>query len=150
MSLDAQLIAEKIAEVAPRRHKLIIVCSNGDPVKMQDLISRIEVPPVNLNLHLSKELLEVPLKRRPLVVSSIVQDLVNTYQEEFICLYNIELLFHPDLKTNPLQLFENISRYKGLVVAWNGQYKDGILTYGTLGHPEYQAYDEVHAELILL
>ena len=150
MSVDALLICEKIAEVALRRHKLIIICSNGNQAKMQGFISTIEVPRINLNLYLSKELLEVPTGRRPLVVSGKVQDLVNTYQEEFICLYNIELLFHPDLKTNPLQLLENISRYKGLVVAWNGQYKDGILTYGILGHSEYQAYDEVHAELILL
>lgn len=150
MRVEKRLIREKIAEVASRRHKLIIICSNGNQAKIQDLISRIEAPQINLSLHLSKELLEVPIGRRPLVVSGKVQDLVNTYQEEFICLYNIELLFHPDLKINPLQLLENISRYKGLVVAWNGQYKDGILTYGILGHPEYQAYDEVHAELILL
>ena len=150
MRVEKRLIREKIAEVASRRHKLIIICSNGNQAKIQDLISRIEAPQINLSLHLSKELLEVPIGRRPLVVSGKVQDLVNTYQEEFICLYNIELLFHPDLKINPLQLLENISRYKGLVVAWNGQYKDGILTYSILGHHEYQAYDEVHAELILL
>jgi hypothetical protein len=150
MSVDTRLIREKIAEVASRRHKLIIICSNGNQAIMQGFISTIEVPRINLNLYLSKELLEVPIGRRPLVVSGKVQDLVNTYQEEFICLYNIELLFHPDLKTNPLQLLENISRYKGLVVAWNGQYNDEILTYSSLGHPEYQAYDEVHAELILL
>ena len=150
MSVDALLICEKIAEVALRRHKLIIVCSNGNQTKVAELVRDIDMPKINLNLVLSKELLEVPIGRRPLVVSGKVQDLVNTYQEEFICLYNIELLFHPDLKTNPLQLLENISRYKGLVVAWNGQYKDGILTYSILGHHEYQAYDEVHAELILL
>ena len=150
MRVEKRLIREKIAEVASRRHKLIIICSNGNQAKIQDLISRIEAPQINLSLHLSKELLEVPIGRRPLVVSGKVQDLVNTYQEEFICLYNIELLFHPDLKINPLQLLENISRYKGLVVAWNGQYKDGILTYGILGHPEYQAYDEVNAELLSL
>lgn len=150
MSVDALLICEKIAEVALRRHKLIIVCSNSNQTKMAELVRDTDMPKININLVLSKELLEVPVKRRPLVVSSIVQDLVNTYQEEFIYLYNIELLFHPDLKINPLQLLENISRYKGLLVAWNGQYKDGILTYGILGHPEYQAYDEVHAELILL
>ena len=150
MSVETRLIREKIAEVASRRHKLIIICSNGNQARVQDLMSRIDISQINLNLYLSKELLEVQIKRRPLVASSRVQELINTYQEEFICLYNIELLFHPDLKTNPLQLFENISRYKGLVVAWNGQYNDGILTYGMLGHPEYQAYNEVHAELILL
>ena len=150
MYVDAHSVNDWVAAVASRRHKLIIVCSNSNQTKMAELVRDIDMPKININLVLSKELLEVPVKRRPLVVSSIVQDLVNTYQEEFICLYNIELLFHPDLKTNPLQLLENISRFKGLVVAWNGQYKDGILTYGILGHSEYQAYDEVHAELILL
>ena len=150
MSVDAQLIREKIAKVASQRHKLIIVCSNGNQTKMAELVRDIDILKINLNLVLSKDLLEIPIKRRPVVVSGKVQDLVNTYQEAFICLYNIELLFHPDLRINPLKLLESISRYKGLVVAWNGQYKDGILTYGILGHPEYQAYDEVHAELILL
>ncbi len=150
MYVDAHSVNDWVAAVALRRHKLIIVCSNSNQTKMAELVRDIDMPKINTNLVLSKELLEVPVKRRPLVVSSIVQDLVNTYQEEFICLYNIELLFHPDLKINPLRLLESISRYKGLVVAWNGQYKNGVLAYSIPSHPEYQAYDEINAELLSL
>ena len=95
MSVDALLICEKIAEVALRRHKLIIVCYNGNQTKVAELVRDIDMPKINLNLVLSKELLEVPIGRRPLVVSGKVQDLVNTYQEEFICLYNMNYSFIP-------------------------------------------------------
>jgi hypothetical protein len=60
--------------------------------------------------------------------------------EEVVLLDNIEILFDPSLQQDPLRLLLNLSRNRTLVVSWNGQIKNNILSYAEPGHPEYRRY----------
>src|SRR5687767_13537052 len=42
---------------------------------------------------------------------------------------DIDLLFHPTLKLDPLALFRQISRHTKLIVLWPGEHKNGVLSY---------------------
>lgn len=53
-----------------------------------------------------------------------------------VCL-EIDLLFEPSLKLDPLNIFLRISRHLKLVIFWHGNYIDGVLSYA---QPEHQHY----------
>jgi hypothetical protein len=50
---------------------------------------------------------------------------------------DIDILFHPSLKLDPLSIFRQIGRYVSIVVLWPGTYRDGVLSYA---RPEHQHY----------
>ena len=51
---------------------------------------------------------------------------------------DIDLLFHPSLKIDPLALFRQISRHTKLIVLWPGEYKNGVLSYAVPEHKHYR------------
>lgn len=51
---------------------------------------------------------------------------------------DIDLLFHPSLKLDPLILFRQSSRHTKLIVLWPGSYKDGVLSYAVPEHKHYR------------
>ena len=129
-------------------YKLLIVCgANRDPM-FTEMIEDLKIPTINLNLELSKALLEIPINRRSRKVREIVEKIIWDCHSNKIYFNHIELLFHPDLNQDPLKLFLPLSRNKTLIISWTGEYKSGILTFAEFGHPEYKAYREVEAKII--
>ncbi|MEO7841200.1 MAG: BREX-3 system P-loop-containing protein BrxF [Anaerolineales bacterium] len=53
---------------------------------------------------------------------------------------DIDLLFHPSLKLDPLGLFRQLSRFTKLIVLWPGEYKGGVLTYAQPEHHHYHSW----------
>ena len=53
---------------------------------------------------------------------------------------NIEILFDPIFKTEPLQLLKQCSRNKTLIISWNGTVENNRLIYAIPSHPEYRSY----------
>jgi hypothetical protein len=53
-----------------------------------------------------------------------------------VCL-DIDLLFEPSLKLDPLNIFLKVSRHVKLIIFWHGNYEDGVLSYA---QPEHQHY----------
>ncbi|MDQ3007124.1 MAG: BREX-3 system P-loop-containing protein BrxF [Chloroflexota bacterium] len=53
---------------------------------------------------------------------------------------DIDLLFHPALKLDPLGLFRQLSRFTKLSVLWPGAYKGGVLTYAQPEHHHYHSW----------
>ena len=51
---------------------------------------------------------------------------------------DIDLLFHPSLKLDPLVLFRKASRHTELVVLWPGTYSNGVLSYAVPEHKHYR------------
>jgi hypothetical protein len=72
-------------------------------------------PLVNVNLALSEKLLELTAKQRALRVARIVDDIVQEQAGDTVLLDNIEMLFHPDLKQDPLRLLQSLSRNRTIV-----------------------------------
>ncbi len=55
-----------------------------------------------------------------------------------IVCHDIDLLFHPSLKIDPLALFRKVGRFTKLIVLWPGEYKDGVLSYAQPEHHHYR------------
>ena len=51
---------------------------------------------------------------------------------------NIDLLFHPSLKLDPLAVFRLISRHTKLIVLWPGEHKNGVLSYAVPEHKHHR------------
>jgi hypothetical protein len=112
----------------------------GKTEALQDVAKRTELPLINLNLELSRRLLDLTERQRVMRVSRLLGDIVNSYDDDTVLLDNTEILFDTSLQQNPLMLLQGASRNKVIVAAWNGTVEKGHLTYATPDHPEYRRY----------
>jgi hypothetical protein len=77
----------------------------------------------------------------------VLMDIFNENSSEVFLLDNIEIVFSPEFKRNPLQLFRHISRNKTIVVSWPGNCKYKKLRYAEPGHSEF--FEEKVTDLII-
>jgi adenylate kinase len=133
----------KIKQAAELYHRLMLVVAPagaGKTTALLDIQDRTGAPLVNVNLELSRRMLDLTERQRALQLPRLLQDLVSKSEGETILLDNIEILFDVHLKQDPLRLLQGLSRNKTVVVAWNGSLVDGHLTYAVPDHPEYRRY----------
>ncbi|MGI9859880.1 BREX-3 system P-loop-containing protein BrxF [Moorella naiadis] len=132
-----------INQAARLYHRLIIIAGPagaGKTTTLQDIQQRTGALLINVNLELSRQLLELNGRQRTLQLPRLLSEIINAAGGEVVLLDNIELLFDPALQQDPLRLLQGLSRNKTLVVAWNGAVHNGYLTYAQSGHPEYRRY----------
>lgn len=97
---------------------------------------------IHLSLELAKQLMIFPKEDRALHINDVLSEIISTNEQQVIVLDNIELLFLPELRLNPLRALEHLSRNKTLVVAWTGSYDNHRLSWAEPDHPEYRVYDD--------
>jgi len=119
---------------------------------LKELSRRQGIPYLNVNLALSQRLLDLTRKERPLRVRRLLAEILDERPEETLALDNIELLFEPALRQDPLLLLQGLSRNKSLIVAWGGTYDEAsqVLTYAEPGHPEYCRYQRPEAIVVTM
>src|SRR5699024_2454733 len=91
---------------------------------------------VNVNKIVSEKLLGISKQKYPMHVSDILLEALERRDDIYI-LNHIDILFDPQLKINPIQLFEQLSKTYKLIVEWPGKYNNHQLLYAEYGHPEY-------------
>jgi hypothetical protein len=139
----ADQIMRKIKQAAELYHRLMLVVAPagaGKTTALLDIQDRTGTPLVNVNLELSRRMLDLTERQRTLQLPRLFQDLAGKSEGETILLDNIEILFDVHLKQDPLRLLQGLSRNKTVVAAWNGSLVDGHLTYAVPDHPEYRRY----------
>jgi len=133
----------RIDQAVDLYHRLIMVVAPagaGKTAALQDVRERIHAPLINVNLELSRRLLDLTERQRVLQLPRLLSAIVNAFKTDVILLDNIEALFDISLKQDPLRLLQGISRNKTLVAAWNGAIEGDCMTYATPDHPEYRRY----------
>ena len=101
---------------------------------------RIGAPLVNVNLELSRRMLELTGRRRALQLPRLLREIVDDAASEVVLLDNLEILFDVSLQQDPLRLLQGLSRNKTVVAAWNGSIDKDHMTYAVPDHPEYRRY----------
>ena len=112
---------------------------SGKTAALQAVAQRTGAPVVNLNLELSRRLLDLSAQERVLEVRRLLDDVIGRGRAP-VLLDNTELLFEPALQLDPLALLQGASRNRTLVASWNGALDGDLLTCAEPGHPEYRRY----------
>ena len=123
-------------------HRLILVVGPGGSGKtaaLRAVAQSTGAPVLNLNLELSRRLLDLTARQRALDTPRALDDLIRRDRSP-VLLDNTELLFEPALRLDPLALLQRASRNRTIVAAWNGALDDRYLTCAEPGHPEYRRY----------
>ena len=139
----ADQIVRKIDHAAELYYRLVLVIAPagaGKTMALQDVRDRIGAPLLNVNLELSRRMLELTERQRALQLARLLSEVVNAAQADVILLDNIEVLFDVSLKQDPLRLLQGLSRNKTVVATWNGSMDSEHLVYATPDHPEYKRY----------
>lgn len=139
-------ITEAISEVTLKRNKLIIV--NAKKVDFEKAISAIGLECINLNLLLSEKLLEIPFSKRRKNVDVFIKDIIRSNNMNTLALSNYELLFLSELKQDPIRLFEDLSKERIIIIAWEGMYQNNSLYYAKPWHKEYREYNDLDAIIV--
>jgi len=132
-----------IEQAAYLYYRLVIIVApsgEGKTEVLKEVSNRLKLPIINMNLELSRLLLDLTQKQRTLQLPKILEDIVAKYPDDTVLVDNIELLFDQTLGQDPLRLLQSISRNRTVVCSWNGNFEDGYITYAAVGHPEYRRY----------
>ena len=105
---------------------------------------------VNVNLELSRRLLELTERERALRLRDLLDEVVGR-NEPLVLLDNIELLFDASFEQDPRRLLQGVSRNRTIVATWNGTLENGYLSYAAPEHPEYRRYSrDARGDLLIV
>ena len=136
-------VIEKIGEAGSLYHRLVLVvgaAGAGKTGALRDIAARLGAPLVNVNLELSRRLLDLTGRQRPLQVRRLLDEIAAEPGSDVVLLDNLELLFDTALRQNPLRLLQDLSRSRAVAAAWNGSIEGNHVRYAVPGHPEYRRY----------
>jgi len=119
---------------------LVAPAGAGKTAALQDVHERTGAPLVNVNLELSRRMLDLTERQRALQLPRLLAEIVSASATDVVLLDNIEVLFDVSLKQNPLRLLQGLSRNKTVVAAWSGSIDGKQMIYATPDHPEYRRY----------
>jgi ABC-type uncharacterized transport system ATPase component len=146
----ADKIMRKVKQLDELYHRLMLVVAPsgaGKTTALQDVRDHTGAPLINVNLELSRLMLDLTQRQRALQLPRLLREIVDKDADKMTLLDNTELLFDVDLKQDPLRLLQGLSRNKTVVASWNGAIIDGFLTYAEPFHPEFRRYP-VHDFLV--
>ena len=139
----ADRVIKRIGQVAELYHRLVMLVAPagaGKTAALQDVHERIGAPLINVNLELSRRMLDLTERQRALQLPRLLAEIVGASAADVVLLDNVEVLFDVSLKQDPLRLLQGLSRNKTVVAAWSGSINGENMVYATPDHPEYKRY----------
>ena len=142
---------EAIRQAAGQYYRLVLLAGlpgSGKTAALQAVAQQSGYPYLNVNLELSKKMLELTRSQRSRQVERLLKDVIASAVADVVLLDNLEILFDPALEVEPLRLLQVSSRNRTVVASWNGTCKDGTLTYAEPGHPEFIQCKQAEAVIV--
>jgi len=139
----AAQIVQKTEQASGFYYRLVLVVApsgSGKTSALREVQQSLDAPLVNVNLEISRRMLDLTGRQRALRVSRLLEDILREAEGEVVLLDNIEILFDRSLKQDPLRLLQGLSRNRTVVATWNGEIKENCLIYAAPEHPEYHRY----------
>jgi len=139
----ADSVIRRIGQAAELYHRLVMLVAPsgaGKTAALQDVHERTAAPLVNVNLELSRRMLDLTERQRALQLPRLLAEILGTSAAKVVLLDNLEVLFDVSLKQDPLRLLQGLSRNKTVVAAWSGSIDSEHMIYATPDHPEYRRY----------
>ena len=136
-------IGTHVAEATRLYHRLVMVVGpvgSGKTKALRAAAQKAQATLINLNLELSRRMLDLTERQRTLEMPRIVKEILAQPNDLPVFVDNIEVLFDVSLKQDPLRILQSISRNTTLIVSWNGSIDNGHITYASPEHPECRRY----------
>jgi len=136
-------ILRKMKESGQLYHRLVLVVGrpgSGKTTVLQNVKALTGAPLINVNLELSKRMLDLTERQRCLQIPRLLDEIVKEAASEVLLLDNLEILFDVNLLQDPLRLLQGMSRNRTVVATWNGSIENNRLVYAAPEHPEYRKY----------
>ncbi|GHT86292.1 ATPase AAA [Spirochaetia bacterium] len=164
-----EAIQDAISHAPGMYSRLILLVGptrSGKTQALQEISGKYDKNIINVNLEMSKILMEIPIPRRESRAGRVFDDIIkgclgDTASEKLVFgklvfLDNLEILFDKDLKQDPLFLLQSVSRNTNttIVASWNGTWSNNKpgkarqLIFAVSGHQEYRFYDNIDAQII--
>lgn len=146
-----KLLAKAITEALNQYFRLVILAGppgSGKTTALHAIGKSLGCEVVNVNLELSKRMLELTRTQRSRQVEPLLKSVIAAAPGEVVLLDNLEILFDTGLEVEPLRLLHVSSRNRTVVATWSGTYVGGTLTYAEAGHPEFVQFKKVDAVVI--
>ena len=134
-------IRDHIGHAEDLYHRLVLVVGPpraGKTKALQAVAESTGAPLVNVNLELSRRMLDLTEQQRPLKVQPLLDGMLAETASDLVLLDNTEMLFDISLKQDPLRLLQGLSRRRTIAAAWSGSLQDGQILYAAPGHPEHR------------
>ena len=131
-----------VGEIGDLQSKLILLVGNGGKTRLlRTLAQRLNAAPFNLGVELGHRLAATPVSERGFSANELLRELTDSARSDApLMLDNLEVLFEPSLKINPLDLIKRLAHSRRVVAVWPGEMRDDRLVYASMGHPEYRDY----------
>ena len=136
-------VTEAIHHAEQRSERLVLLVGSngrGKTATLEKVAAEAGAPLVNVNLELSRPLLDLTSSERPLQVPRLLGEVLAELGSKVVLLNRLELLFDTGLRQNPLRLLKDLSRQWTVVAAWSGIADGNHVRYAEPGHPEYRRY----------
>lgn len=143
-------LVDEIRRVRSSYHPLVLLvgpAGSGRASVLRLAAEQVEGRVMNLNLELSRGLLDVPAEQRPLRFAQVLDEILSPDVAPAL-LDRIEMVFDPAFQQDPVRLLRHLSRTRTVVAAWSGRIEGAFLTYAEPGHPEYRRYPVEDLSLI--
>lgn len=144
---------EAIEEASSRYFRIVILAGAhgaGKTMAMQSIARKTGYRIVNVNLELSKRMLEFARNQRSRQLERLLKEVIASTPGDVVLLDNLEILFDICLEVDPLRLLQVSSRNRTLVASWSGTYVSGTLTYAEPWHPEFVPFKQVDAVVLAI
>jgi len=151
MTETATKLEQAIEQAASQYYRLVVLAgapASGKTAALQSVAKKLGCPLVNVNLELSKRMLELTRTQRSRQVERLLREVVAAAPGDVVLLDNLEILFDTTLEVEPLRLLQVSSRNRTIVASWNGSFRDGTLAYAEPGHPEFVQFKQTDAVVI--
>jgi len=117
------------------------VGNGGKTWLLRALAQRLSAAPFNLGATLGQRLATTPASERGFSTNELLREITDSANGDApLLLDNLEVLFEPSLKINPLDLIKRLAHSRRVVAVWPGEMRDDRLLYASIGHPEYRDY----------
>ena len=90
-------------------HRLVLVVASlkaGKTAALREVAQQTGYNYINVNLELSRCMLELTQRQRQLQVSLLLRDIIRTAHDQAVLLDNLEILFDVSLKLDPLRCLQ--------------------------------------------
>lgn len=144
-------LQQAIEQVASQYHRLVFLvgaASSGKTTTLQIVAKNLGCQLLNVNLELSKKMLELTRTQRSRQVERLLKEVISSEPGEVVLLDNLEILFDTALELQPLRLLQVLDRNRTIVASWNGSFQGGTLIYAEPGHPEFMQFKQPEALLV--